>query len=110
MTELRIRWAENSWPALKAALEQDPVVILPIGAVEQHGPHLPVGVDATSVEAVALRTAERLRGAEPLSLVLPTLWYGYSPHHMAFKGTVTLRSETFLAAVADIAESVLGHG
>ena len=42
--------------------------------------------------------------------MLPTLWYGYSPHHLAFKGTVTLRSETFLAIVADIAEAVLGHG
>ena len=103
MTELLVRWAEYSWPALEAALARDPVVILPIGALEQHGPHLPVGVDANSVEGVALRAAERLRGSEPLTLVLPTLWYGYSPHHMAFKGTVTLRSETFLAVVADIA-------
>ena len=63
-----------------------------------------------SVEGVALRAAETLRGGEPPTLVLPTLWYGYSPHHMAFKGTVTLRSETFLAVVADIAESVLSHG
>ena len=110
MMEPRILWAENSWPVLEAALARDPVVILPVGALEQHGPHLPVGVDANSVEGVALRAAETLRGCEPPTLVLPTLWYGYSPHHMAFKGTVTLRSETFLAVVADIAESVLGHG
>ena len=73
MTELRIRWAENSWPVLEAALARDPVVILPVGALEQHGPHLPVGVDATSVEGVALRAAETLRGGEPPTLVLPTL-------------------------------------
>ena len=110
MTELHIRWAENSWPALEAALARDPLVVLPIGALEQHGPHLPVGVDANSVEEVALRTAEALRGSEPPTLVLPTLWYGYSPHHMTFKGTVTLRSETFLAVAADIAELILSHG
>ncbi|HEX6013152.1 MAG TPA: creatininase family protein, partial [Geminicoccaceae bacterium] len=63
--ELRIRWEENSWPTLEAALSRDPVVVLPIGAVEQHGPHLPVGVDATNAEGVALRAAETLRGSEP---------------------------------------------
>jgi creatinine amidohydrolase len=110
VTDLQIRWQDNSWPMLEAALVRDPVVVLPVGALEQHGPHLPVGVDSTSVEAVALRAAERRRGQEPPTLVLPTLFYGYSPHHMAFKGTVTLRSETFLAVVADIVESVLTHG
>ena len=51
-----------------------------------------------------------LSGHEPPILVLPTLSYGHSPHHMAFKGTITLRSETFLAVVADVVESVLTHG
>ena len=48
MMEPRILWAENSWPVLEAALARDPVVILPVGALEQHGPHLPVGVMRTA--------------------------------------------------------------
>jgi creatinine amidohydrolase len=57
-----------------------------------------------------MRAAEALCGRGPPVLVLPTISYGYSPHHMAFKGTVTLRSDTFLAVVTDVVESVLQHG
>ncbi|MBX6320802.1 MAG: creatininase family protein [Rhodospirillaceae bacterium] len=107
---LRLRWEENTAPALEAAIARDPVVVLPVGSVEQHGRHVPVGCDARSAEAVVLRAAEGLTGREPPVLVLPTLWYGYSPHHMAFRGTVTLQSDTFLRVVQDIVESVLAHG
>jgi creatinine amidohydrolase len=110
MSQLRIRWEENTSLALAAAVARDPVVVLPVGSVEQHGNHLPVGCDANSAEAVALRAAEGLGNSERPILVLPTLWYGYSPHHMGFAGTVTLRSETFLAVVQDVLESVLAHG
>jgi len=107
---LRLRWEENTSPVLGEAIARDPVVILPVGSIEQHGRHVPVGCDADSAEAVALRAAEGLWGGAPLVLVLPTLWYGYSPHHMSLPGTVTLRSETFLQVVQDIVESVLAHG
>src|SRR5262245_31797351 len=110
MTSLRLRWEENSSPKLAAAVALDPVVILPVGSIEQHGNHIPVGCDANSAEAVALRAAEGLGTSERPVLVLPTLWYGYSPHHTAFAGTVTLRSETFLAVVQDLVESVLTQG
>jgi creatinine amidohydrolase len=110
MIPLRLRWEENTSPALAAAVARDPVVIMPVGSVEQHGQHLAVGCDANSAEAVALRAAEGLERGERPVLVLPTLWYGYSPHHMAFAGTVTLRSQTFLAAVQDVVESVLRQG
>jgi creatinine amidohydrolase len=59
---------------------------------------------------VALRSAQGLEDAAHPILVLPTLWYGYSPHHMAFAGTVTLRSETFLAVVQDVLDAVLAQG
>lgn len=110
MSQLRLRWEDNTSPALAAAVARDPVVILPVGSVEQHGNHLPVGCDANSAEAVALRAAQGLERSERPVLVLPTLWYGYSPHHMSFAGTVTLRSETFLAVVQDVVESVLAQG
>jgi len=110
MSRLRLRWEENTSPTLAAAVARDPVVILPVGSIEQHGNHLPVGCDANSAEAVALRAAEGFLDVERPVLVLPALWYGYSPHHMAFAGTVTLRSETFLAVVQDVLDSVLSQG
>jgi creatinine amidohydrolase len=110
MIQLRLRWEENASPALAAAVAQDPVAILPVGSIEQHGNHLPVGCDTNSAEAVALRAAEGFVGAEHPILLLPPLWYGYSPHHMGFAGTVTLRSETFLGVVQDVVESVLSQG
>jgi creatinine amidohydrolase len=110
MDKQRTRWEENTSPTLAAAIARDPVVILPVGSVEQHGRHLPVGCDANSAEAVVLRAAEGFEVPEHPLLVLPTLWYGFSPHHMSFPGTITLRSETFLIAVQDIVESVLNQG
>ena len=110
MSQLRLRWEENTSPTLAAAVARDPVVVLPVGSIEQHGNHIPVGCDANSAEAVALRAAAGLEASERPVLVLPTLWYGYSPHHMAFAGTVTLRSETFLSVVQDVVDSVLAQG
>src|SRR5262249_41614997 len=110
MSQLRVRWQENTSPALAAAVARDPIVILPVGSVEQHGKHLPVGCDANSAEAVALRAAEGLSGAAQPVLLLGPLWYGYSPHHMGFAGTVTLGSETFLSVVQDVVQSVLSQG
>jgi creatinine amidohydrolase len=92
------------------ALDRDrTVVLLPLGSVEQHGLHLGVGTDSLLSAAVAGKAAERA-GTDPPTVVLPPPWYGYSPHHMAFAGTVTLRARTFIDLVQDIAESVLLHG
>jgi creatinine amidohydrolase len=110
MSQLRLRWQENTSPALAAAVARDPIVILPVGSVEQHGKHLPTGCDATSAEAVAFRAAEGLAGATQPVLLLPPLWYGYSPHHMGFAGTVTLSSEMFLGVVQDVVGSILSQG
>lgn len=91
-------------------------VLIPVGAVEQHGPHLPLGVDiwlASAVAAAAASTEPDVRLAEPLP-------YGISPHHLGFPGTVSLRSSTFIALLTDVctglaAQKVLpilvnGHG
>jgi creatinine amidohydrolase len=75
------------------------VVLLPVGALEQHGAHLPVGTDALTVEAVCLRAAER---AEDDVLVAPPLAYGFSPHHVRFGATVSLSLETFVALVREV--------
>ncbi|MGF1624235.1 MAG: creatininase family protein [Alphaproteobacteria bacterium] len=104
-----MHWQLSTRPDI-ADLDRDrTVVVLPCGSVEQHGTHMPLGTDTMLAAAVAEAAAAQLAGTVPV-LLLPPPWYGYSPHHMAFPGTVTLRSETFIAMVKDIAGSVLRHG
>lgn len=102
-------WADKTSPALTELVSRDPIVIVPIGAVEQHGNHLPVGTDAFAVESVARSAAGRWSGERPV-VVLPTLWTGLSPHHMGLGGSITLRSETLISLVRDVCTSVLHHG
>lgn len=97
---VRPRWGENARTDLADAT--DAVALLPVGAVEQHGPHLPVDTDATIAEAVATAAAERTDDA----LALPVLPYGYSPHHEGAAGTLSFSSETYLAAVKDLLRSL----
>ena len=75
-----------------------PVAILPVGAVEQHGPHLPLGVDIWLAHAVALAAAEGEQGMR----VCETLAYGSSHHHRAFAGTMSLSPDTFIAVLVDL--------
>jgi creatinine amidohydrolase len=90
-----------------AALDRDIVLILPLGSVEQHGHHMPLGTDSMLAQALALAAAERL----PYTVaVLPSPWYGFSPHHMRFPGSVTLKAETLIAVASDIVDSVVEHG
>ena len=103
-----IRWHKLRRDQIAEAAQHDPVLILPIGAIEQHGPHLPVDTDSTAVTAVA----ERAAGLLPVqsTLVLPTISWGLSPYWMPFAGTITLRPETILALISDIGRSVAAHG
>jgi creatinine amidohydrolase len=83
------------------------IAILPVGAVEQHGPHLSVLTDARIAERFAQLLAERLGGT---ALLCPLLPYGLSEHHAAFAGTVTLRPATFISLVGDIIDSLAAQG
>jgi creatinine amidohydrolase len=80
--------------------------ILPLGAIEQHGPHLPLSVDADHAEALAIGIADRLGNA----LVLPTIRVGYSPHHLSFPGTVSVRDSTLEAMCLDHCSNLAAHG
>ena len=81
-------------------------VVFACGATEQHGPHLPLAVDALIGDALAEAVARKLGD----TLVAPTLRIGCSRHHMAFPGSFTLREETFRAVVRDQVESLRAHG
>jgi creatinine amidohydrolase len=80
--------------------------VVACGAVEQHGPHLPLFMDAEHGSELAHRVARRLGNA----LVAPAIRVGCSAHHMAFPGTLSLRKETFQALCLDYATSLSHHG
>jgi creatinine amidohydrolase len=108
MTE--IEWRKLRADELRARAKADAIVILPVGSLEQHGPHLPVEVDSMLGEQVALRSARKLVAAGHPALVLPNMWTGVSEHHMSFGGTITLDLPTFVAVIEQIVKSVLRHG
>lgn len=102
-----MRFEELTSPEV-AGLDRDKtVLILPLGSVEQHGSHMPLGTDTLLAQAVSLAAAERSSGTVA---VLPPPWYGFSAHHMRFPGSITLRAETLMAIAEDIVGSLVAHG
>lgn len=103
-------WAGKTYEEIQAIGEQrGSVLVLPVGSVEQHGHHLPVGTDTILADAVASLGAERAARAAPI-LVAPPVWSGYSPHHLPFGGTFSVRFETLLHLLEDLADSALENG
>lgn len=101
-----MRWEEMTSPEIDALDRGRTIVILPVGSVEQHGRHMPIGTDTMLAQAVSLAAAEADRDIA----VMPPPWYGFSAHHMRFPGSITLRAETLMAVVEDIVASVVKHG
>lgn len=85
------------------------VAVLPLGATEQHGPHLPLAVDQCLVDGIVERALPLLPEAARV-LVLPTQQVGYSPEHAQFAGTLTLPIETVIAAWVALGECVARAG
>ncbi|MBJ7900525.1 MAG: creatininase family protein [Cyanobacteria bacterium RI_101] len=103
-------FAYLTWPEIAGLPERDHTVILqPVGAVEQHGPHLPLAVDAAIGAGVLGRALEKLDPQIP-AYSLPPLYYGKSNEHSGFPGTITLTTTTLLALLAEIAESLYQAG
>ncbi|MGH3587728.1 MAG: creatininase family protein, partial [Pseudonocardia sp.] len=96
-------WNELTREQLGAVLP-DALVVLPVGATEQHGPHLATGTDALVVDAVA-RAAVAAAGTDRDLVLAPTLPFGASDHHLPFGGTLSLRVETMTEVVLDLARS-----
>lgn len=85
------------------------VAVLPVAATEQHGPHLPTGVDRTLVDGVIAAALPHLAPGAPV-LVLPTQAVGYSPEHVRFPGTLTLSAPTLIALWTELGASVARAG
>lgn len=99
------RVAEMTWREIETALERTGTLLLPVGSTEQHGHHLPLGVDVFMPEAIGERVAERGGG-----LLAPPIWYGVSPHHTFKPGTFTISTETFQRYVFDVCASAADWG
>src|SRR5215472_9473715 len=100
----RRRWVEMT-TAEFSALPSDTVAVLPVGAIEQHGPHLPVYVDACLNEGVVARAMALIPPELPVTF-LPMQAVGKSNEHLAFPGTLSLSAETLIRLWTEIGESV----
>lgn len=99
-----------TWEEVRDLDARNAVAILPAGAVEAHGPHLPLATDVIIADAMARAGAARLAARGLTVLLLPPLVYTAAEFAAGFPGTITLRPETVTATVTDIARSVAEHG
>jgi creatinine amidohydrolase len=96
---------ELTQPEIAAQFRKNPLVILPAGSVEQHGPHLPAGTDIYAANVISHAVAERMD-----ALVLPGGPLGVTPMHMPFEATITLTPDTYMKVVVETGVSTARHG
>ena len=96
---------ELTWEDVADYLESNDIVLCPIGSTEQHGPAGPLGLDSYAAIGIAEDAAK-----ETGVLVTPPMWFGDSPHHLDFPGTVSLRTETLVSVATDIIRSLSRNG
>jgi creatinine amidohydrolase len=99
-------YGKHTWPEIRDA-DKDRVVILPVGAMEDHGPHLPLDTDNLIVSEIASAAAESIPGE---ALLLPTIPFGFNEHHKDFPGVIYIQPETLLQFMVDVTRSLTHHG
>lgn len=102
-------WADLSTADFASIDKARAIAVLPVAATEQHGPHLPLSVDADIVDGVVAAALPHLAPDLP-ALFLPTQALGFSPEHIRFAGTLTLRAETLIRVWTEIGECVAASG
>ena len=81
--------------------------MLPVGTIEQHGPHLPLITDVLTATEMSRRAVEQIPAE---AVLLPSVFYAFNEHHLDFPGTISVRGETFIQYVTDIGRSLAHHG
>ena len=105
---MRLRYEEHTWRELRElAARDDLVVVVPTATLEDHGHHLPIDTDVRLVEAITRGAVEASDGR---ALLFPTQVHGYTPHHLDFPGSVTLRWNVFVESLLDQGRSLCRHG
>ena len=104
---MNYRYERLTWPEARDAAAANKVCILPVGSVEQHGPHLPLDVDIRLPTEICHAVAK----ANPDEcLVLPTYQFGYTGHVMDYPGTINTNYDTMIESILDIGRSLAYHG
>ncbi len=101
--------ANMTWQEVEKRLKECKIALVPIGSTEQHGPALPLSTDHYIATQFTHRAAEMIWDEQKV-VVTPTITFGFSPHHMEFKGTITLSELTLSSMIADICHSLAQHG
>jgi creatinine amidohydrolase len=104
-TRRTVELGRMSFAEVAAVLPEKPIILLPIGTVEQHGPHLPNNADNMVASFVATRAAEQTN-----ALVAPNINYGVSPYFLAFPGTISVRPDTLAQIVREVCQSLIEQG
>ena len=104
------RLSHMTWTEVRDLGGAGAVAILPVGAVEAHGPHLPLGTDTIIARAMARSCARRLAEAGREALLLPPLWYTAAPFARGFAGTLSAPPDAVTALVRGVAASLAAHG
>jgi len=107
VTETARLWEELSWPQLREAAAEERLVLLPVGTIEQHGPHLPLSTDCITSREIARLAAERLPDE---TILMPQVYYSFNFHHLDFPGTIDVEGETIINYITCIGRSVAHHG
>jgi creatinine amidohydrolase len=102
-------FAKLTWPEARARFGPRLVVLLPVGATEAHGPHLPLDTDVTIARAQAFSAAAKLGALGVDALVLPPIAYTVAQFAFSFAGTITVRPGTLWNLVEDVVESLQQH-
>lgn len=106
----RLYWANHTSESLAEMVARDPVAVLPIGAIEQHGPHLPLAVDTDINRGLVAATADILAGQDLPVLFLPTMPIGKSTEHLDFPGSLSFSTQTLISMWMEIGECVAKTG
>jgi creatinine amidohydrolase len=101
------RYWKLTWPEINQAVTRQPVCVIPVGSIEQHGHHLPLDVDVVCPTGIATGAVRELA---PQALLLPTVWNGYTAHVMDFPGTLNAHHTTFVDGILDVTKSLAYHG
>lgn len=106
---MKRHWSDYSSEEFSRLDRSRIVAVLPVGAIEQHGPHLPLSVDAAIISGIVAAVAEKLPETSQV-LFLPTLPIGKSDEHLRFPGTLTFSAETLIRMWVEIGASVAHSG